>query len=60
MFLIFYGQLEEMVKESQKEKLRMRRFSIIYDLQSHKINIIEKKEDNSGILQGKFLKPQHV
>lgn len=51
--LVFYGQTSEKIFESNDEKSRFRKYSIIYYLNDSKYQIIEKKEENSGILQGK-------
>lgn len=58
--IVLYGQTSEKIFESKTETIRKRKYSIIYYLNDHKFQIIEKKEDNSGILQGKYLKPMQI
>lgn len=58
--LKFYAYFKEAVPESPLEQFRIRRCHILYHLVDHTISIAEPKEENSGMIQGRFLRRQHI
>ena len=54
--LRFYGYFQEHVVEDKIENFRVRRVVLLYHLDDDTIFINEPKIENSGILQGKFVK----
>lgn len=55
--LVFDAFIQERIMQSlDGETNRVRRFTIIFYTQDETVEIFEKKQDNSGISQGKFLK----
>lgn len=58
--LKFYAYFKEAVPESPLEQFRIRRCNILYHLVDHTISIAEPKEENSGMIQGRFLRRQHI
>lgn len=55
-FLNFKAYFKEAVAESAEEQYRVRKAAILYYLENGQIEIVEPKQPNSGIPQGKFLK----
>ena len=58
--LRFAGYFQESVVESAIENYRLRKCLIYYYLNDETIQVIEPKTENSGMLQGAFLKRQKV
>lgn len=58
--LRFYGYFKESVDESNMENHRIRKVVIQFYLTDGTIQVIEPKQDNSGIPQGTFLKRHRV
>lgn len=58
--LRFYGYFKEAVVESAVENHRVRKVVVQYYVTDGTIQVIEPKEDNSGIPQGTFLKRHRV
>jgi EF-hand domain-containing protein 1 len=58
--LRFYAYFKESVVESRLENARLRFVTIFYFLEDFSIMINERRETNSGIPQGAFLKRQMV
>ena len=58
--LRFYGYFKESVDESHMENHRVRRVVIQFYTTDGTIQVIEPKQDNSGIPQGTFLKRHRV
>lgn len=58
--LQFSGYFKETVVESKVESSRVRRLTVFYYLEDNSIQILEPKQENSGIPQGAFLKRQKV
>jgi len=58
--LRFFGYVKESIVESQKEAARIRMLRICYYLIDDSLEIIEEKENNSGILQGPYIKRKKV
>lgn len=56
----FFGYVKESVVESSRENARIRMLRICYYLIDDSFEIVEEKENNSGILQGPFLKRKKV
>jgi len=54
--LRFYGYFKEAIVESRKEHSRIRRLTIYYYLTDDTMSIHEEREQNSGMIQGIFLK----
>ncbi|KAH9187271.1 hypothetical protein AeNC1_010752 [Aphanomyces euteiches] len=58
--LRFEGYFLEAVHESNVENFRVRKCIILYYLEDDTIQIIEPKVENSGILQGNFVKRHRI
>lgn len=58
--LRFAAYFQESVVESPKENYRLRKCLIYYYLNDNTIQILEPRGENSGILQGAFLKRHMV
>jgi len=58
--LCFYGYFKESVTESRLENHRVRKCEIYYYLEDDSIQIVENKQENSGIPQGTFVKRHQV
>lgn len=54
--LRFKLYFEENIAKPSRETYRVRKFTLLYYLSDSQIEINEEKEENSGIVQGKFLK----
>jgi len=59
LVLRFNAYFDEAVENSQSEKIRSRKFIIYFFVEDGSIKITEPRLENSGILQGMFLK-RHV
>mmetsp|Transcript_29457 Transcript_29457/g.83083 ORF Transcript_29457/g.83083 Transcript_29457/m.83083 type:complete len:623 (+) Transcript_29457:94-1962(+) len=60
MVLRFFGYFKESVDESNMENHRIRRVVVQYYVTDGTIQVVEPKQDNSGIPQGTFLKRHRV
>lgn len=60
MVLRFFGYFKESVDESYMENHRVRRVVIQFYVTDGTVQVIEPKQDNSGIPQGTFLKRHRV
>jgi len=58
--LRFYGYFKESVPESNLENFRVRNLIIKLHLEDNSIEIIERKQENSGVPQGNFLARKNV
>jgi hypothetical protein len=58
--LRFEGYFLEAVHESNLENFRVRKCSILYYLEDDTIQVIEPKVENSGLLQGNFVKRHKI
>jgi len=58
--LAFRAYFKEPVSDSRMECYRIRKCSIYYYLEDNSIEIIEHKQENSGIPQGKFVKRHRI
>lgn len=58
--LCFYGYFMEAVNDSYLENFRVRRCEIYYYLEDDSMQIVEPKQENSGVPQGNFMKRHRV
>eukprot|EP00879_Flechtneria_rotunda_P013527 GHRR01014124.1.p1 GENE.GHRR01014124.1~~GHRR01014124.1.p1 ORF type:complete len:312 (+),score=105.18 GHRR01014124.1:163-1098(+) len=58
--LRFYGYFREAVTESNIENHRVRRVVVLYYLADDTMQVIEPKQDNSGIQQGVFVRRHQI
>lgn len=58
--LCFFGYFKEAVHESFLENHRIRKVEIYYYLEDDAMQIVERKQENSGVPQGNFMKRHRV
>ena len=58
--LCFYAYFMEAVHDSYLENFRVRRCEIYYYLEDDSMQIVEPKQENSGVPQGNFMKRHRV
>ncbi len=57
---MFTAYMKQTVHESQLETFRVRYFHIFYYLEDDTVSIVEPEIENSGLVQGQFLKRQRL
>jgi len=54
--LRFYGHFKESVVETNLESNRVRQCAVLYYLEDDTCHVVERKQENSGISQGQFIR----
>ncbi|KAH7828429.1 putative EF-hand domain-containing protein 1 [Monocercomonoides exilis] len=60
LVMCFYAYFKEAVHESREEVYRVRNVDILFYLEDDTISVVEHKQNNSGIVQGTFLRRHRV